>query len=219
MLGGSDVISALNELERNKWVDLLAEGVAELARELKAKTMLVPDIVKWLAEWSRDTRGEQRGLLLLTAHRAKGLEFDHVAILNGGWDGPSKNEDHHAPRRLFYVAMTRAQKSLVVMTSGEHALLKVVSSSILCRNVRPVNLHPKLALTQIWCSFGKLATIFRPTLAEVADGVTLFTTRFLPAGPKADHIEIVEDTIRIHSRSTKAAVACRKRRDDLTPCT
>jgi ATP-dependent DNA helicase RecQ len=136
LLGIDDIIGVLNEQEINKWVELLAEGVAELARELKTKTMPVPDIVEWLAEWSRDTRGDQRGLLLLTAHRAKGLEFDHVVILNGGWDKPSKNEDQDAPRRLFYVAMTRAQKSLVVMTSGEHALLKAHNPSVLRREVR-----------------------------------------------------------------------------------
>ncbi|WP_417277501.1 RecQ family ATP-dependent DNA helicase [Celeribacter sp.] len=137
LLGIHDILTVLNEQEVNKWVEILAEGVAELARELKAKTMPVPDIIEWFAEWSRDTRGEQRGLLLLTAHRAKGLEFDHVVILNGGWDKPSKNEDRDAPRRLFYVAMTRAQQSLVVMTSGEHALLKAGSSSVLRRLVRP----------------------------------------------------------------------------------
>ena len=124
LLGIEDILGVLNEQTANRWVDLLAEGVAELARELGSKTMPVPDIIEWLAEWSRDTRGEQRGLLLLTAHRAKGLEFDHVVILNGGWDRPSKGEGLDAPRRLFYVAMTRAQKSLAVMTTGEHVLLK-----------------------------------------------------------------------------------------------
>nr|WP_114961156.1 RecQ family ATP-dependent DNA helicase [Tritonibacter mobilis] len=137
LLGIQDILSVLNEQEVNKWIELLAEGVAELARELKEKTMPVPDVIEWFAEWSRDTRGEQRGLLLLTAHRAKGLEFDHVVILNGGWEKPSKNEDRDAPRRLFYVAMTRAQKSLVVMTRGEHALLKTGSASVLRRLVRP----------------------------------------------------------------------------------
>lgn len=138
LLGIDDILAILNEQEGNKWVDLLAEGVAELARELKAKTMPVPDIIEWLAEWSRDTRGEQRGLLLLTAHRAKGLEFDHVVILNGGWNVLSKNEDPDAPRRLFYVAMTRAQKSLAVMTTGEHALLKGDSPALLRRELRPL---------------------------------------------------------------------------------
>lgn len=31
---------------------------------------------------------------------------------------------------------------------------------------------------------------------------------FLPAGLTADQVEIVEDTIRIHSRSPKTAAAC-----------
>lgn len=137
LLGVADIIELLNEQSGNKWVDLLAEGIAELARELKTKTMPVPDIVEWLAEWSRETRGEQRGLLLLTAHRAKGLEFDHVAILDGGWDRASKNEDRDAPRRLFYVAMTRAQKGLIVMASGEHAFLKPGTPCVVERQVEP----------------------------------------------------------------------------------
>ncbi len=40
---------------------------------------------EWLAEWGREVRRHQRGLLLLTAHRAKGLEFDHVVVLDGDW--------------------------------------------------------------------------------------------------------------------------------------
>ncbi len=137
LLGIQNILTVLNVQPRNKWVDLLAEGVAELARELGTKTMPVPDIIEWIADWSRDTRGEQRGLLLLTAHRAKGLEFDHVAILNGGWTRASKEEDNEAPRRLFYVAMTRAQQSLTVLTSGAHPFLKTGSDSVLIRHVTP----------------------------------------------------------------------------------
>jgi len=44
--------------------------------------------------------------MLLTAHRAKGLEFNHVAVLDGGWDRVGQDEDRDAPRRLYYVAMT-----------------------------------------------------------------------------------------------------------------
>lgn len=137
LLGIQDILDVLNTQPRNKWVDLLAQGIADLARELRAKTMPATDIIEWIAEWSRDTRGEQRGLLLLTAHRAKGLEFDHVAILNGGWDRASRNEDRDAPRRLFYVAMTRAQQSLTILTSGAHHLLKSHDGSVLKRSVTP----------------------------------------------------------------------------------
>ena len=118
-----DLLDLLNRQPRNRWIDLIAEGIAGLAREIAGKAIPVPDLVEWFAEWARDTRGEQRGLLLLTAHRAKGLEFDDVVILDGGWDRPSRGEDADAPRRLFYVAMTRARRSLAVMAEGVHPFL------------------------------------------------------------------------------------------------
>ena len=36
------------------------------------------------------------GLMLLAAHRAKGLEFDHVVVLDGGWDKVDEDEDRDA---------------------------------------------------------------------------------------------------------------------------
>jgi len=106
--------------------------------------MPVPDMVEWFAEWARDVRSEQRGLLLLTAHRSKGLEFDDVVLLNGGWDRPSRNEDADAPRRLFYVAMTRARRSLAIMTSGQHPFVPpdadwVCAEVLLSSAVSPVS--------------------------------------------------------------------------------
>jgi ATP-dependent DNA helicase RecQ len=99
--------------------------------------MPVPDLVEWFAEWARDTRGEQRGLLLLTAHRAKGLEFDHVVILEGRWAHLSRGEEVNAPRRLFYVAMTRARRSLAVLTHGAHPFMHPTDDGVLWRQVAP----------------------------------------------------------------------------------
>ena len=62
----------------NAWNELLAEAVGEHELETGAAEMPVDHFVEWLAEWGREVRRRQRGLLLLTAHRAKGLEFDHV---------------------------------------------------------------------------------------------------------------------------------------------
>jgi ATP-dependent DNA helicase RecQ len=129
------LLDVLNEQPSNRWVDLLAEGIAELARDLGKKTIPVPDTIEWLAEWALHVRGGQRGLLLLTAHGSKGLEFDHVVILNGGWKALSPGEDGEAPRRLFYVAMTRARRSLAVVTSGEHAFVRADSDSEVLRKV------------------------------------------------------------------------------------
>ncbi len=135
MLTIQSILETLNEQPANRWVDLIAEGVADLARELGRKAMPVPDIIDWLAEWAQDVRTTQRGLLLLTAHRSKGLEFDHVIILNGGWQALSAGEDGEAPRRLFYVAMTRARRSLAVVTSGAHAFVRADSDSEVLRKV------------------------------------------------------------------------------------
>lgn len=135
MITIQDILDALNQQPVNRWVDLIAEGIAGLARELGNRTIPVPDAIDWLAEWARDVRSAQRGLLLLTAHRSKGLEFDHVVILNGGWKALSKGEDGEAPRRLFYVAMTRARRSLSVVTSGAHAFVRADSESEVLRQV------------------------------------------------------------------------------------
>ena len=135
MLTIQDLLDVLNEQPSNRWVDLIAEGIADLARELGNKTIPAPDAIEWLAEWAQEIRSAQRGLLLLTAHRSKGLEFDHVVILNGGWKVLSKGEDGEAPRRLFYVAMTRARRSLAVVTSGEHAFVLADSESEVLRKV------------------------------------------------------------------------------------
>ena len=132
-----DLVAILNAQPQSGWTDLIGEGIGTLARELVEKAAPVPDLVQWFGEWAREARGEQRGLLLLTAHRAKGLEFDHVAILNGGWDRASRGEDADAPRRLFYVAMTRAKASLTALTDGPHPFVRPDEQSILPRSVMP----------------------------------------------------------------------------------
>jgi len=50
-------------------------------------------------------------VFLSTVHSVKGLEFDHVFILDGGWS-KKKGDDAEEERRLFYVAMSRARETL-----------------------------------------------------------------------------------------------------------
>ena len=96
------------------WQELLVQAVEEHELESGDGDIPVGNFIEWLAEWCRDLRRRQRGLLLLTAHRAKGLEFDHVVVLDGDWNRVGDNEDPDAPRRLYYVAMTRAQQTLTL---------------------------------------------------------------------------------------------------------
>ena len=68
---------------------------------------------------------------------AKGLEFDDVVILDGGWERPSRNEDQDAPRQLFYVAMTSARRHLIVMSNDNHEYLRTESPSVVTRHIVP----------------------------------------------------------------------------------
>jgi ATP-dependent DNA helicase RecQ len=133
----SDLTDILNSIPSSRWTNRIGEGLGLLAREINDRSTPAADVIEWLAEWSRESWGEQRGLKLLTAHRAKGLEFDDVVILDGGWERPSRNEDQDAPRRLFYVAMTRARRNLIVMSNDNHEYLPTRSPAIFSRSVTP----------------------------------------------------------------------------------
>ncbi len=110
--------SALNEWldsrPSNGWNDLIRQSIEEFEEETDGGETTIDHYLEWLAEWCRDIRRRQRGLLLLTAHRAKGLEFDHVAVLDGGWRRLKRDENPDAQRRLYYVAMTRARQTLML---------------------------------------------------------------------------------------------------------
>lgn len=133
----ADLAEILNTVPSSRWTDHIGEGLGLLAREIDGRCLPAADVIEWFAEWARDAWGEQRGLKLLTAHRAKGLEFDDVVILDGGWERPSRNEDQNAPRRLFYVAMTRARRNLIVMSNDNHEYLPTQSPAVISRHVTP----------------------------------------------------------------------------------
>lgn len=136
MLAAEALQGFVSRQPANRWWSLISEAIAALGAELGAKAVPVADIVEMLAEWARDTRQEQTGLMLLTAHRAKGLEFDDAVILDGGWERTSKGEDRDAPRRLFYVAMTRAKRSLAISSMRDgHPILQDVAATLLRRNI------------------------------------------------------------------------------------
>ena len=114
LVTSKDLSAWLGGQPSNDWIDLLGEAVGEHELETGGVETAADHFIEWLAEWGRDYRRRQRGLLLLIAHRAKGLEFDHVMVLDGGWDRVGRGEDADAPRRLYYVAMTRARKTLAL---------------------------------------------------------------------------------------------------------
>ena len=115
LVRSADLEEWVDDQPPGPWIGLLEEAVAEYELEVGAAETPVDSFIEWLAEWGREVRRRQRGLLLLTAHRAKGLEFDHVVVLDGGWGRVGNGEDADAARRLYYVAMTRARQTLTLM--------------------------------------------------------------------------------------------------------
>lgn len=105
----------LKSCPKGYWWELLSEALAEYLIEVDESELPTHYLIEWLAEWGREVRRQQKGLLLLVAHRAKGLEFDHVAVLGGNWDRVGREEDQDSPRRLYYVAMTRAKETLTLI--------------------------------------------------------------------------------------------------------
>ena len=159
-----DLDSWASQQPPGPWIELLQEAIDEYALDIGGRETPVDHFTEWLAEWSREVRRSQRGLLLTTAHRAKGLEFDHVVVLDGGWDRVGHGEDADAPRRLYYVAMTRAKQSLTLARlPGPHpfqdALLE--SSSVLSRSPTELPDHTselsrryrRLDLSDVFLSF------------------------------------------------------------------
>lgn len=114
LVDGPGLTGWLDEQDGGPWWDLLRQATEKYLDETGRAELPSANLVEWLAEWCRDARRKQTGLLLLSAHRAKGLEFRHVVVLDGGWDQRGRDEDEDAPRRLYYVAMTRARDTLTL---------------------------------------------------------------------------------------------------------
>jgi ATP-dependent DNA helicase RecQ len=130
-----------------RWLRYLSEAQADYALEVGEAELPLEHFLDWLAEWGREARRRQTGLLLLSAHKAKGLEFDHVAVLDGNWLRAGSNEDADAPRRLYYVAITRARQTLMLARFARpHAWLDELGESCELCDSPAVQRRPPTAL-------------------------------------------------------------------------
>ena len=133
----------MDERPTNRWYELLRQAAEEHASETGGGEIPASHFIEWLAEWGRDIRRRQRGLLLLTGHRAKGLEFDHVMVLDGSWNRVKPGEDPDETRRLYYVAMTRARQTLTLARfDGPHPLQDTLTGNPSVMRRKPLSLKP-----------------------------------------------------------------------------
>ncbi|MCY4101650.1 MAG: RecQ family ATP-dependent DNA helicase [bacterium] len=198
MLPSVDLQDWLDRQPSGPWIEMLRQAAAEHSLETAAAEVPTASFIEWLAEWARDARRRQHGLLLLTAHRAKGLEFDHVVVLDGGWDRANRNEDPDAPRRLYYVAMTRARQTLALARlPGLHRFQDALGDNPSVQWRDPMTLPPptpdlarryrRLTLSDVYLSFAGYKPPTDPTqraIAELAPGDRL------QVRPKSDRWEL-----------------------------
>ena len=132
----------------------LAQFIVDTESAAPGRERVVDDLIEALYDFGAVGRpaGDPRPnapLVLMTAHRAKGLEFDHVLILDsGGWQG--RNDDE---RRLYYVAMTRARQSLTLCEAigTQHPFVTELDGLVLRSRPAAPPPEPELA-HRIWCA-------------------------------------------------------------------
>ena len=180
LVKSSDLHDWLAEQPSGPWVELLKEAIDDHELETNDAETSADHLIEWLAEWGRDARRRQRGLLLTTAHRAKGLEFDHVVVLDGAWDKVGRDEDPDAPRRLYYVAMTRARQTLTLARlPGSHHIQDALHDTPSTLRRSPLELPPpapelarqyrRLSLGDAFLSFAGYRHAGHPVHQAIAD--------------------------------------------------
>lgn len=106
--------------EGNPWRSLLAEILAEWGEETGDAEVGTAAAIEFIHEALAERRRETAvgdGVRLLTVHGAKGLEFRHVFLADGGWTVQPGQEE--AERRLYYVGMTRARETLHLLRRAD----------------------------------------------------------------------------------------------------
>ena len=95
------------------WHQFFATAFMQLTAEFGQCPLGANAVIEWLYDYARELRHQpKQGLYLGTVHSAKGLEFRHVMLLDGGWS--AQPETLNDERRLYYVGMTRAEQTLTL---------------------------------------------------------------------------------------------------------
>ncbi len=106
-------------IAENIWGGMLLDILENLRRESGDASIAIGEIIDYIYDNLAEFRKEQilgNGVFLSTMHAAKGMEFRHIFIPDGGWQTRSSSSDIEDERRLFYVAMTRAMETLTILS-------------------------------------------------------------------------------------------------------
>ncbi|MDJ0852250.1 MAG: RecQ family ATP-dependent DNA helicase [Myxococcota bacterium] len=112
-IGAGAVAERIGQLAEGAWRDSLQDWLEPFAGRSLTRSQWQYELMTW-AQLERRTRVLGKGVHLGTMHSAKGLEFDHVMLLDDGTLADTPEE-----RRLLYVALTRARQSLQIFSARE----------------------------------------------------------------------------------------------------
>ena len=129
--------------EQYREYETLADNFMEYAKEFSNYDTLLKEIEEKVREVKKNA--PKRGIHLYTYHGSKGLEFDHVFLpgLIQGHIPPKQARTQDAieeERRMFYVAITRAKKTLhLSWTANDQNTVSVFLAPLLSKNYSVYN--------------------------------------------------------------------------------
>ena len=115
---------------------ILEQVGAEFYSETNQNEVLCEDILDFFYDALFEYRRRGiigSGVILSTAHKVKGLEFENVVILDGQWSENTRNlVELEEARRLYYVAVTRGKRSLTLfsMKSSNNRFIQEIPESL-----------------------------------------------------------------------------------------
>lgn len=117
-------------LKDAEWERFFHDAFEQLQGELGDSQLWGQAFIDWMYDYVQEIRQQPKsGLYLGSVHSAKGLEFRHVVLLDGGWN--TDKEDIDAERRLYYVGMTRAEQTLTLCEFAEgHSLSRCLVNNV-----------------------------------------------------------------------------------------
>lgn len=110
-IGAGALLEKIRDLAEGPWRDSLQDWLEPFARRSLTSSQWQYELMSW-AQLERRARVLGKGVHLGTMHSAKGLEFDHVMLLDDGTLADTPEE-----RRLLYVALTRVRRSIQIFSS------------------------------------------------------------------------------------------------------
>ncbi len=113
------------------WKQFFSDLQQDMYTEYGQIPLSAAEIIHYWYEYAHDFRQKtQQGLFVGTVYAAKGLEFQHVVLLDGAW-GMSGKSTFVDECRVYYVGMTRAKETLAVCQFGDsHPFCHAINQAV-----------------------------------------------------------------------------------------